>query len=144
MELQNLSLATEIKIEGVDEPLRVDFSDKRVTNKVLHLIYKYENVEKDMQNRIKALDSLESETEKLLAFSDIEISILEEFKRDVDDTFNTNLTEKMFGNCLPAIERYYVLFDALIPYVREAKERENSAMQAIMEKYGVGRISKEA
>lgn len=144
MEIQNLSLATEIRIEGVEEPLVIDFSDKRVTNKILHLIYKYENIEKELQEKIKALDSIESEFEKMLAFSDIEIGLLEEFKNDVDSTFNTNLTEKMFGKCLPAIERYYILFDKLIPCVNEAKTRETEAMQAIMEKYGVGRISKEA
>lgn len=141
--LNSLSLVTELKVDGLDETLKLDFSDKRFVNKLLHLIKKYTNIEDTISDRLKELDNYEDELDKLVAFSDIETSILEEFKSDVNNTFNTDLTGALFGDCLPSIERYYDLFEQLLPYVAEAKKHENEAIKAINKKYGFERIASE-
>lgn len=139
--LKSLNLVTELEIEGLEEPIKLDFSDKRFTNRLLHLVKKYENIEEDLQSRLSGIDDLENEVDKLIAFSDVEIEVLEEFRADVNNAFGMNLTDKLFGeSCLPSIERYYSLFDSIMPYVKEAKTRESESMKEVMKKYGVSRL----
>ena len=139
-DIKNLSLVQEIKIEGTENVLKLDFSDKRFVNKLLKLIKKYENIEQELQVKFKSIENIEDPVDKLLAFSDIELEVLESFKDDVNDTFNFDLTGKLFGDCVPAIERYIDLFESLTPYIIEAKERENKVIEAINEKYGLNRV----
>ena len=96
--IKNLSLVQQIKIEGTEDVLQLDFSDKRFINKLLKLIKKYENIEKELQLKFKTIEDIEDPVDRLLAFSDIELEVLESFKNDVNDTFNFDLTTKLFGD----------------------------------------------
>ena len=137
---KNLSLEQEIKIEGSGEIIKLDFSDKRFVNKLLKLIKKYSNIEDELQREFSAVNNIEDPIDKLLAFSDIELKVLEDFKNDVNNTFNYDIVTKLFGDCVPAIERYFDLFESLAPFVELAKERENDVIEAINEKYSLNRI----
>ena len=143
--LRTLSLKQVIDIydeEGkvVVAQLEVDFSDKRFTNKVLHLMKRYNNIENELKEKLAGLDELEDAIDKAILYSDVELELLEDFKKNVDNVFNTNVTEKMFGDCAPDIIRYYPFFERLFPYLQRAKLIENNAMQAIIDKYGIDRI----
>lgn len=140
--MQNLSLQTVIKIDGTDNEIKLDFSDKRFVNRLLHLIKKYGNIEEEIQRELEKLDSIEDELDKLLAYSDTEINLLTAFKKDVDDCFGTNITEMMFGDCVPQVERYFDLFSELIPYIEAAKAQENEKIVSINKKYGLDRLKK--
>lgn len=140
--ISNLNMKTRIDIDGVDEPLYIDFTDRRLVNKLIKLVKRYRNIEEELNEKLKEIDNYEDEFDKLEATSDIETEVLESFKKDVDDTFNTDLTEKMFGDCLPSIERYFKLFDMLQPLLLEAKEVEQKEINEINEKYGLGRLNK--
>ena len=140
-EIKNLSLVSEIKIEGTDKVIKVDFTDKRFVNRLLKLVKKYQNIGDEIDKEVEKIEAIEDELDKLIAFTDMENNILEDFKNDVDATFNTNLTEQLFGEkCLPAIERYYDLFDAIMPYVKAAKAQENDAIAEITKKYGLNNV----
>lgn len=143
---QTLNYATEIQVG--DKTLKIDFSDKRLTNKVLKLIKKYQNLDKEIKDRIAEIEKDESmdELDKLIAYSDVEVDILSEFKSDVDLAFNAPVTTILFGaDVVPEIERYFEFFEAITPIVKEVKEAENEKIVSIQKKYGLDRLeTKEA
>lgn len=139
-EIKNLSLITSIKIEGTDKELKVDFSDKRFINKLLKLVKKYQTIGDVIDERVSEIEKIDDELDKLIAFSDMENDILGDFKNDVNDTFNTDVTGLLFGDCLPDIERYFPLFESIIPYAQAAKAQENEMIMNITNKYGINRI----
>lgn len=143
---QTLNYATEIQVG--DKTLKIDFSDKRLTNKVLKLIKKYQNLDTEIKERIAEIEKDESmdELDKLIAYSDVEVDILSEFKSDVDLAFNAPVTTILFGSdVVPEIERYFEFFEAITPIVKEVKEAENEKIVSIQKKYGLDRLeSKEA
>lgn len=135
--IKNLSMAVEIPIEGTNEVIKVDFSDTRFVAKLLKLVRKYRSLVEEIQEKFKKCDDIKDNLDKVIALFDIRDEILLEFKHDVDNTFNTNLTEKLFGDCVPDIERYFVLFDALMPHMQQAKEQENTLIDKICQQYGL-------
>lgn len=139
-EIKNLSLITSIKIEGTDKELKVDFSDKRFINKLLKLVKKYQTIGDVIDERVTEIEKIEDELDKLIAFSDMENEVLGDFKNDVNETFNADVTGLLFGDCLPDIERYFPLFESIIPYAQAAKAQENKMIADITDKYGIGRI----
>lgn len=139
--IENLSLATEFKVKGYDKPLRIDFSDKRVINKLLHLQAFYSNMDKIMQEKKEEADKIEDRLEKLLFMSDTEVELLTELKNKVDDLFNENITEAMFGDCVPSVERYFNLFEAISPFIKEAVSQQNKIISEVNQKYGLDRIT---
>lgn len=186
-QIKRFSNAIELTVKGSDEKIKVDFTDKRVINKLLKLVRKYkrideyvedkmqtlvditnstveliksmginienaeeiteDNLETFLQNKVPAdkVDEVKKEIEDtnielMIAASDIEISILKDFKDEVDDAFNAPITSFMFGDTLPPLEYYVELFDAITPYIKKAKANEDKMLNAINEKYNLKNV----
>jgi histone acetyltransferase (RNA polymerase elongator complex component) len=183
-QIKRFSNAIELTAKGTEEKIRVDFTDKRIVNKLLRLIKKYKNIDEYVAEKMKGVEEIIDSTveyiremgidiqdkselndeniekflkdkvpenkkeevkkeieganfEIMLAASDAEIEILENFRDEVNDAFNANITGLMFGDTLPALELYIELFEAITPYIQKAKANENKMIQAINEKYNL-------
>lgn len=125
----------------VDEVLKsVDFSDKRIVNRVLHLVKKYNDIDVKLNEKYAELDKIADELDKLIAFSDLEISVLEEFKKDVNEAFGTNIVDEIYGDALPGIEVYFSLFDKIKPFIEDSKKQESIAISELNKLYSLDRI----
>lgn len=185
-QIKRFSNAIELTVKGSDEKIKVDFTDKRIINKLLKLVRKYQHIDEYVDDKMKLLsditnstvdliksmgidiDSADDITEEnfekflqdkvaenkkeevktivedanidlMIAASDLEIEILQNFKNEVDDAFNAPITTFMFGDTLPPLEYYVELFDAITPYIQKAKANENKMLQAINEKYDLNK-----
>ena len=185
-QIKRFSNAIELTVKGSDEKIKVDFTDKRIINKLLKLVRKYQHIDEYVEDKTKLLsditnstvdliksmgidiDSADDITEEnfekflqdkvaenkkeevktivadanidlMIAASDIEVEILQDFKNEVDDAFNAPITTFMFGDTLPPLEYYVELFDAITPYIQKAKANENKMLQAINEKYDLNK-----
>lgn len=186
-QIKQLSNAIELTVKGSDRKIKVDFTDKRLVNKLLKLLKKYKNVEELVKEKMKVLDEITESTveliksmginieskdeindeniekflaekvsedkkadvkeaisdanmDMLIAASDIEIDILQDFKDEVNNAFNAPITDIMFGDTLPPLEYYVELFEAITPYIQKAKAAENKTLQAINEKYKLNNV----
>ena len=125
----------------VDEVLKsVDFSDKRIVNRILHLVKKYDGIEEKLNEKYAELDKIEDELDKLIAFSDLEISVLEEFKKDVNEAFGMNIVDEIYGDALPRIEEYFRIFDRAKPFIEDSKKQESIAISELNKLYSLDRI----
>lgn len=125
----------------VDEVLKsVDFSDKRIVNRVLHLVKKYDGIDVKLNEKYAELDKIEDELDKLIAFSDLEIDVLEEFKKDVNEAFGRNIVDEIYGDALPGIEVYFSLFDKIKPFIEDSKKQESIAISELNKLYSLDRI----
>lgn len=125
----------------VDEVLKsVDFSDKRIVNRILHLVKKYDGIEEKLNEKYAELAKIEDELDKLIAFSDLEISVLEEFKKDVNEAFGMNIVDEIYGDALPGIEVYFSLFDKIKPFIEDSKKQESIAISELNKLYSLDRI----
>lgn len=138
--IKNLSLVTELNIEGLDKPIKIDFTDKRVTNRLLKLVARYRNIEQEIDAKTAELDSIEDDIDRALAISDLELSILTELKEQINEAFGVDIVGAMFGDTVPGVERYTELFETLMPYIKEAKLAEAKTINRITELYGGERI----
>lgn len=126
----------------VDEVLKsVDFSDKRIVNRVLHLVKKYNDIDVKLNEKYAELDKIEDELDKLIAYSDLEIGVLEEFKSDVNNAFGRNIVDEIYGDALPGIEVYFSLFDKIKPYIEDSKKQESIAISELNKLYSLDRIN---
>ena len=135
--IKNLSRVFELNVEGTDKVVRIDFSDKRMSGNILRLVKKYQGIEDELNQQFKAVDDNTelSELDRLLAYTEIEENVLTAFKDDVDKAFNTNITEQMFGDTLPGVERYPELFQAVVPFIMDYKQAENDALAELNKLY---------
>ena len=125
----------------IDEVLKsVDFSDKRIVNRILHLVKKYNGIEEKLNEKYAELDKIEDELDKLIAFSDLEINVLEEFKKDVNEAFGMNIVDEIYGDALPGIEVYFSLFDKIKPFIEDSKKQESIAISELNKLYSLDRI----
>lgn len=125
----------------IDEVLKsVDFSDKRIVNKILHMVKKYNDIEVKLNEKYAELDKIEDELDKLIAFSDLEISVLEEFKKDVNEAFGVNIVDEIYGDVLPRIEEYFRIFDRAKPFIEDSKKQESIAISELNKLYSLDRI----
>lgn len=125
----------------VDEVLKsVDFSDKRIVNRVLHLVKKYNDIDVKLNEKYAELDKIADELDKLIAFSDLEIDVLEEFKKDVNEAFGKNIVDEIYGDALPGIEVYFSLFDKIKPFIEDSKKQESIAISELNKLYSLDRI----
>ena len=125
----------------VDEVLKsVDFSDKRIVNRILHLVKKYDGIEEKLNEKYAELAKIEDELDKLIALSDLEISVLEEFKKDVNEAFGMNIVDEIYGDALPGIEVYFSLFDKIKPFIEDSKKQESIAISELNKLYSLDRI----
>ena len=185
-QIKRFSNAIELTVKGSDEKIKVDFTDKRIINKLLKLVRKYQHIDEYVEDKTKLLsditnstvdliksmgidiDSADDITEEnfekflqdkvaenkkeevktivadanidlMIAASDIEVEILQDFKNEVDEAFNAPITTFMFGDTLPPLEYYVELFEAITPYIQKAKANENKMLQAINEKYDLNK-----
>lgn len=138
--IKNLSLVTELNIEGLDKPIKIDFTDKRVTNRLLKLVARYRNIEQEIDAKTAELDSIEDDIDRALAISDLELGILTELKEQINEAFGVDIVGAMFGDTVPGVERYTELFETLMPYIKEAKLAEAKTINRITELYGGERI----
>lgn len=185
-QIKRFSNAIELTVKGSDEKIKVDFTDKRIINKLLKLVRKYQHIDEYVDDKMKLLSDITNSTvdliksmgidiesaddiseenfekflqdkvaenkkeevktivadaniDLMIAASDLEIEILQDFKDEVDDAFNAPITTFMFGDTLPPLEYYVELFDAITPYIQKAKANENKMLQAINEKYDLNK-----
>lgn len=125
----------------VDEVLEsVDFSDKRIVNRVLHLVKKYNDIDVKLNEKYAELDKIADELDKLIAYSDLEIGVLEEFKKDVNEAFGRNIVDEIYGDALPGIEVYFSLFDKIKPFIEDSKKQESIAISELNKLYSLDRI----
>lgn len=185
-QIKRFSNAIELTVKGSDEKIKVDFTDKRIINKLLKLVRKYQHIDEYVDDKMKLLSDITNSTvdliksmgidiesaddiseenfekflqdkvaenkkeevktivadaniDLMIAASDLEIEVLQDFKDEVDDAFNAPITTFMFGDTLPPLEYYVELFDAITPYIQKAKANENKMLQAINEKYDLNK-----
>ena len=125
----------------IDEVLKsIDFSDKRIVNRVLHLVKKYNGIEEKLNEEYAELDKIEDELDRLIAYSDLEVNVLEEFKKDVNDAFGMNIVDEIYGDTLPGIEVYFSLFDKIKPFIEDSKKQESIAISELNKLYSLDRI----
>lgn len=125
----------------VDEVLEsVDFSDKRIVNRVLHLVKKYNDIDVKLNEKYAELDKIADELDKLIAYSDLEIGVLEEFKKDINEAFGRNIVDEIYGDALPGIEVYFSLFDKIKPFIEDSKKQESIAISELNKLYSLDRI----
>ena len=125
----------------IDEVLKsIDFSDKRIVNRVLHLVKKYNGIEEKLNEEYAELDKIEDELDRLIAYSDLEINVLEEFKKDVNDAFSMNIIDEIYGDTLPGIEVYFFLFGKIKPFIEDSKKQESIAISELNKLYSLDRI----
>lgn len=185
-QIKRFSNAIELTVKGSDEKIKVDFTDKRIINKLLKLVRKYQHIDEYVEDKTKLLSDITNSTvdliksmgidiesadeiteenfekflqdkvaenkkeeiktivadaniDLMIAASDLEVEILQDFKNEVDDAFNAPITTFMFGDTLPPLEYYVELFDAITPYIQKAKANENKMLQAINDKYNLNK-----
>lgn len=138
--IKNLGKVLELNVEGTDRVLRIDFSDKRIVGNVLRLVKKYQNMDVELAERFDSVTT-EDPIDKLIAYSEIEEDVLTTFKKDVDGAFNTNITEQLFGDTLPGVERYAELFNIIVPFLQEYKKEEDTAINALNELYNTDKFT---
>lgn len=138
--IKNLSKICELHVEGTDNVVRIDFSDKRLVGNILRLMKKYQNIDESLSKEIESVET-EDALEKLIAYTEIEERILTTFKEDVDKAFNTNITEQMFGEILPGVERYAELFNTILPYLSDYKKEENEAIEELNKLYNTDKFT---
>lgn len=138
--IKNLSKICELHVEGTDNVVRIDFSDKRLVGNILRLMKKYQNIDESLNKEFESVE-IEDALEKLIAYAEIEEKILTTFKEDVDKAFNTNITEQMFGDTLPGVERYAELFNTILPYLSDYKKEENAAIEELNKLYNTDKFT---
>jgi hypothetical protein len=138
--IKNLGRVLELNVEGTDRVLRIDFSDKRIVGNVLRLVKKYQNMDTELAERYDAVTT-EDPIDKLIAYSEIEEDVLTTFKKDVDGAFNTNITEQLFGDTLPGVERYAELFSIIVPFLQEYKKEEDTAISELNRLYNTDKFT---
>lgn len=125
----------------IDEVLKsIDFTDKRIVNRILHLVKKYNGIEEKLNEEYAKLDKIEDELDRLIAYSDLEVNVLEEFKKDVNDAFGKDIVDEIYGDALPGIEVYFSLFDKIKPFIEESKKQESIAISELNKLYSLDRI----
>jgi len=138
--IKNLSKICELHVEGTDNIVRIDFSDKRLVGNILRLMKKYQNIDDSLNKEFESIET-EDALEKLIAYAEIEEKVLTTFKDDVDKTFNTNITEQLFGDTLPGVERYAELFNTIVPYIADYKKEENAAIEELNKLYNTDKFT---
>ena len=138
--LKSLDLTQKLTIEDSDKCLEIDLSDKRFANRILKLVKRYQGIDGELKEKLAATEKIEDELDKMIAVSDVEVDLLESFKKDVDDAFGTNITEVMFGDCLPGVERYADLFETLTPVIQAYTSDEKKRVEALNKKYSLERV----
>lgn len=138
--IKNLSKICELHVEGTDNVVRVDFSDKRLVGNILRLMKKYQNIDESLNKEFESVET-EDALEKLIAYAEVEEKVLTTFKEDVDKAFNTNITEQMFGDTLPGVERYAELFNTILPYLSDYKKEENAAIEELNKLYNTDKLT---
>lgn len=144
--INSLDLRTVIEVTDSQttaiKKIELDFTDRRFSNRLLKLIKRYSNMEDELKLKFASADGITDPIDKMIAVSDAEIEVLEEFKDNVNDVFGFDIVTELFGDCLPSVERYFEFFEALTPYVLESNKRENERIAAVKDKYGIDRIEK--
>lgn len=138
--IKNLSKICILHVEGTDNVVRVDFSDKRLVGNILRLMKKYQNIDESLNKEFESIKT-EDALEKLIAYAEIEEKVLTTFKEDVDKAFNTNITEQMFGDILPGVERYAELFNIISPYISYNQKEENAAIEELNKLYNTDKLT---
>ena len=125
----------------IDEVLKsVDFSDKRIVNRVLHLVKKYNDINVKLNEKYAELDKIEDELDKLIEISDLEINLLEQFRTDINNAFGKNIVDEIYEDYLPGIADYFLLFDRIKPRIEESKKQESIAISELNKLYSLDRI----
>ena len=64
--IKNLSKVLNLKVEGTDKVPTIDFSDKRLVNRVLHLMKKYRGIDDKVNEKIQEISKIEDELDRYI------------------------------------------------------------------------------
>lgn len=128
--------------DGTVFSLKLNFRDKRFVNRMLKLIQKWQRLGDTLDEELTKAESIEDAIDRLVAETDIECKVLTDFKADVESAFGAPIVDAMFGEgSMPSVEAYFDLFEAVTPYLAEAKKNEKAYIQRITQTYGIERLT---
>lgn len=140
--IKNLSKEIELPIEGTDKKLKMNFSDKRFLSRLLKLVNRYKNFDKEISGISEKIAAEPDDLVKADMFLDELVKIEEGFKKDINECFGFSITDLLFGEgSLPDLEDYEALFTEIAPYMADARKLEAAKITSLQEKYGLNRVS---
>lgn len=140
--IKNLNMATEIKVEGYDGKLKLDFSDRGIQLRILELMQEFENAKDEMHKVSAEAEGIDGEMNKLVFIARKKVEFLTRIRDSVNNVFKANITDAMFGEgCIPDVERYFPLMDAIKPLMIQSVKEQNEMSKKIIEKYGLDRLA---
>ena len=72
-QIKRFSNAIELTAKGTEEKIRVDFTDKRIVNKLLRLIKKYKNIDEYVAEKMKGVEEIVDSTVEYIKEMGIDI-----------------------------------------------------------------------
>ncbi len=135
--IKSLNMATKLTIEGYDGEISIDFTDVRMRNKLIHLMKFYMSAENRMKAVYEDANKIEDKLDKLIYVTDSELEILEEVRAKFEGIFGKECITAMYGDCIPPIDRYTALLDALSPAFKESFEQLKEEEDRLSKKYNL-------
>lgn len=140
--IKNLNKSVSIPIEGTDKKLTMNFADKRFLSRLLKLVNRYKNFDKEIAGISEKIAAEPDDLAKADMFLDELIKIEEGFKKDINECFGFSVTDLLFGEgSLPDLEDYESLFTEIAPYMADARKVEAEKIKDLQTKYGLNRVS---
>lgn len=140
--IKNLNKSVSIPIEGTDKKLTMNFADKRFLSRLLKLVNRYKNFDKEIAGISERIAAESDDLAKADMFLDELIKIEEGFKKDINECFGFSVTDLLFGEgSLPDLEDYEALFTEIAPYMADARKIEAEKIKDLQTKYGLNRVS---
>lgn len=140
--IKNLNKSVSIPIEGTDKKLTMNFADKRFLSRLLKLVNRYKNFDKEIAGISEKIEAEPDDLAKADMFLDELIKIEEGFKKDINECFGFSVTDLLFGEgSLPDLEDYEALFTEIAPYMADARKIEAEKIKDLQTKYGLNRVS---
>lgn len=140
--IKNLNKSVSIPIEGTDKKLTMNFADKRFLSRLLKLVNRYKNFDKEIAGISEKIAAEPDDLAKADMFLDELIKIEEGFKKDINECFGFAVTDLLFGEgSLPDLEDYEALFTEIAPYMADARKIEAEKIKDLQTKYGLNRVS---
>lgn len=118
-QIKRFSNAIELTVKGSDEKIKVDFTDKRIINKLLKLVRKYQHIDEYVDDKMKILSDITNSTVDLIKSMGIDIESAEEIS---EDNFEKFLQDKVAENKKEEIKT--VVSDANIDLMIAASDLE--------------------
>ena len=89
-QIKRLSNAIELTVKGTNEKIKVDFTDKRIINKLLKLVRKYQKIDEYVAEKMQTLTDITNSTVELIKSMGIDIESVDEITEDNLESFLKN------------------------------------------------------